>query len=291
MKVSRRQFLGGLGVAASAIPALARFGNYEFGAVKNSVDFADAYRFGFDYHEPSVSEIAGMSEGEFSKFKEQVLASPIRCKRMNFFTAPPGGFPNLPVMRVVGNDASMEALTNYVERSLERCRQLGCIIAVWGSEGSRSVPPGFSRERAWEQIKDFLRMTDPIAKAKGIVVAIEPIPGRDREGIISTGAQALKLVEEVNLPNIRMMIDYFQMHAANENADIVWTARERIVHFHFANAIKGGWPKDPSDDPEYGHFFSLVKKMQYRGGISIEARGTYAEDGAAALAFFRQMLA
>jgi sugar phosphate isomerase/epimerase len=290
MEVSRRRFLGRFGVAASAIPALARFGNYEFGVVKNSRDFADAVRYGFDYHEPSASEIAGMSEGDFQSFKQQVLASPIRCKRLNFFTAPPAGFPNLPILRVVGNDVSMEALTNYVEKALERCRQLGAVAVVWGSAASRNVPPGFSRDRAWEQIIAFLRMTDPVARAKGIVVAIEPIPGRDREGIISTGADALKLVEEVNRPNIRMMIDYFQMRSANENPDIVWTARQRIVHLHFANP-KGIWPKSPSEDSEYGHFFSLVKKMNYHGGISIEAKGTYAEDGAGSLAFFRQMLA
>jgi sugar phosphate isomerase/epimerase len=289
MKVSRRQFLGGLGVAASAVPALARFGNYEFGAVKNCKDFADAVRYGFDYHEPSVSEVAGMSDGEFQSFKQQVLASPIRCKSLNFFTTPPAGFPNLPTLRVVGNDVSMKALTNYVDRSLERCRQLGAIVVVWGSAASRNVPPGFSRDRAWEQIKAFLHMADGVARTKGIVVAVEPITQRSGN-IVTTGAEALKLVDEVNRPNIRMNIDYFQMRSMNESPDIVWTARKKIVHFHFANP-KGGWPKSPSEDSEYGHFFSLVKKMKYHGGISIEARGTYEEDGAAALAFFRQMLA
>jgi sugar phosphate isomerase/epimerase len=289
MNVSRRRFLGGLGVAASAIPALARFGNYEFGAVKNSRDFADAVRYGFDYHEPSASEIAGMSDGEFLSFKRQVLASPIRCKRLNFFTTPPAGFPNLPTMRVVGDNVDMEALTNYVDRTLERCRQLGAGVVVWGSAGSRNVPPGFSRDRAWEQIKSFLAMTDPIARSKGIVVAIEPITQRSCN-ILNTGAEALKLVEEIGRPNIRMMIDYYQMRSMNEDPDIVWTARQRIVHLHFANP-KGVWPKSPSEDSEYAHFFSLVKKIDYHGGISIEAKGTYEQDGAGSLAFFRQMLA
>jgi D-psicose/D-tagatose/L-ribulose 3-epimerase len=289
MNVTRRQLLGGLGIAAYALPALARFGNYEFGVVSPSKNFADALHYGFDYHEPSVSEIAGMSEGEFQTFKQQVLASPIRCKRLNFFTTPPAEFPNLPTMRVVGDDVSMEQLTNYVEKSLERCRQLGASIVVWGSAGSRNVPSGFSRDRAWAQIKDFLRMTDGIARTKNIVVAIEPITEKNCN-IITTGAEALKLMDEVSRPNIRMMIDYYQMRSMNENPDIVWRARAGIVHLHFANP-KGTWPKNPSEDAEYGHFFSQVKKMKYHGGISIEAKGTFEQDAAGSLAFFRQELA
>lgn len=289
MNVSRRQFLGGLAASASALPTFARFGNYEFGVVSPSANFATALKYGFDYHEPSVSEIAGMSDTGFQKFKQQVLASPIRCKRLNFFTTPPAEFPDLPTLRVVGNDASMDQLTNYVERSLERCKQLGAVIVVWGSGGSRNVPAGFSRDRAWAQIKDFLRMTDSIARAKNIVVAIEPITEKNCN-IITTGAEAMKLMEEVGRPNIRMMIDYYQMRSMNENPDIVWRARAGIVHLHFANP-KGIWPKDPAEDAEYSHFFSLVKRMNYRGGISIEAKGTFEQDAAGSLAFFHKELA
>jgi sugar phosphate isomerase/epimerase len=290
MSISRRQVLGGLGVAVTAIPALARFGNYEFGAVKNTRDFEAAVEYGFDYHEPSVSEIAGMSEGDFQTFKKRVMASPIRCKRLNFFTTPPPAFPNLPTLRVVGNEVNMGELTNYVDRSLDRCRQLGAIIVVWGSAGSRTVPESFSRDRAWQQIKAFLQMTDGIAQKNRITVAVEPITAKSCN-ILTTGAEVFKLVNEVNLPNIRMMIDYFQMRSMNEDPEIVWRARERIVHFHFANPNQGVWPKSPAEDPEYGHFFSLVKKTNYHGGISIEANGEIAQDAAGSLAFFRQELA
>ncbi len=288
--ISRRQFVGGLGMAAAAIPALARFGNYEFGAVKNTKDFDDAVKYGFDYHEPSVCEIAGMSEGEFQSFKKRVLSSPIRCKRLNFFTTPPPAFPNLPTLRVVGDEANMAELTKYVDRSLDRCRQLGAIIVVWGSGGSRNVAEGFSRDRAWQQIKAFLGMTDGIARKHRITVAVEPITAKNCN-ILTTGAEVFKLVNEVNLPNIRMMIDYYQMRSMNEDPDIVWRARERIVHLHFANPNQGTWPKSPSEDSEYGHFFGLVKKMNYHGGISIEAKGEIAQDAAGSLAFFRQELA
>jgi sugar phosphate isomerase/epimerase len=102
------------------------------------------------------------------------------------------------------------------------------------------------------------------------------------------------MVRELNLPNVRMMIDYSQMRGAGEDPEIVWTAHEEIVHFHFGNPNGGKgsvWPKDPSEDPYYGRFFAAVKRMNYHGGISVEARGTIASDSAGTLAFFRKELA
>lgn len=271
---------------------MAGFGKYIFGVVAPTADFDKSAEYGFDYHEPSVCEVAGMPDQDFTKFKDHVLSSRIRCLRLNFFTSPPAGF-NLPVIRVVGPDVDNSAVRAYVEKSLARCKQLGAQIVVWGSAASRSVPEGFAREKAWAQIQDFLRMTDPIARSHNIRVAIEPIRAPS-SNILSTGAEVFKMQQEVNLPNIKMMIDYYQMRSMNENPDILWTARNEIIHIHFANPNLGHgsslWPKNPDEDPEYGHFFSLLKKMNYAGGISIEAKGSYQQDAAASLAFFKREL-
>jgi hypothetical protein len=41
----------------------------------------------------------------------------------------------------------------------------------------------------------------------------------------------------------------------------------------------------------YAPFFAIVKKTGFRGGLSIEGRGTFEADAAASLAFFRKELA
>jgi sugar phosphate isomerase/epimerase len=220
-----------------------------------------------------------------------VLSSPIRCKSFNQFTSPPGYLSKLPVERVVGNDVSMDKLTEYVSNALDRCKQLGGECAVWGSSASRNVPDGFSRDKAWEQIRDFLRMSDPIARANGIVIGIEPIRAHDGN-ILTTGAETLKMVHDVDRHNIRMIIDYFQMSSMHESPDIVLNAgKKNIVHFHFARLQPHGWPTLEDVDPGYAPFFANIKKIGYRGGISIEAPGTYAHDAASSLAFFRKELA
>jgi D-psicose/D-tagatose/L-ribulose 3-epimerase len=279
MKISRRQWMRSLAVAA-AIPAWAPVGQVEIGVCSRTQNFAKAVSYGFDYLEPSVSEIAAMSEEAFARFKQQVQGAPIRCESFNGF---------IRSLRVVGNDVNPQALRNYMELSLERCRQLGGTIVVWGSASSRNVPPGFSREQAWKQIQLFLRLADEIAGSKGITVAIEPLRTQE-SNIINTGAEALRLVHEVHRPRIRMIIDYYHLRVMNEDPEIIWRARKEIVHFHFANPHGRLWPRSPSEDPEYGRFFELVKKIHYRGGISIEARGSFERDAQASLAFFRDEL-
>jgi sugar phosphate isomerase/epimerase len=88
-----------------------------------------------------------------------------------------------------------------------------------------------------------------------------------------------------------MIIDYYQMTSMHENPDIILAAGKEIVHFHFARMEPHGWPTLQDNDPGYAPFFANIKKIGYRGGISIEAPGTYPKDAAPALAFFRKELA
>ena len=283
MKIARRKFLarlsGALGAAAlPAAPSAKK--KVEFGVCTVPAAFAKVVQYGFDYIEPAAADIAAMSEAVFGDYKRQVLASPIRCECFNSF---------IRELRVDGDDVNSDALRNYMDLALTRCRELGGKIVVWGSAGSRNVPPGFSRDRAWQQIVDFLRLADEVARQKGIVIAIEPLRTQE-SNIINTGAEAQKLVHQVNRPNVRMIIDYYHLRVMKEDPEIIWSARKDIVHFHFANPDGRIWPKSPSEDPEYAQFFAMVKKIRFRGGISIEGRGDIDADAAESLAFFRSEL-
>ena len=204
----------------------------------------------------------------------------MRCRSFNSL---------IRTLRVVGDDANLEAVSAYLDSTLERCRVLGARVAVWGSGSSRQVAPGYSREVAWSQIKTFLSRAGDIAKSKQMVIGIEPL--RKQEcNIINTGAEALRLVSEVNHPHVKMIIDYYHLRCENEDPEIVRKARNEIVHLHFANPNGRRWPKLPDEDPEYHRFFSILKQINYAGGLSIEGNGTFENDAAASLAFFHTEL-
>jgi len=283
--ISRRQCLATLSAAAtsslSGREARAAASQVQIGVCASPRDLENAESYGFDYLEPPAAAVAAMSEADFQAFKSRVLASRLRCLSFNSF---------IRKQRVVGEDVNMGEARSYLDLCLPRCRQLGGEIVVWGSAGSRNVPEGFPRERAWEQIKAFLRLAGNAAKPLRLVIAVEPLR-RQESNILNTAAEALRLVHEVEHPNVRMIVDYYHLRIENEDPEIIWKARREIVHFHFANPQGRRWPKSPSEDPEYGRFFALVKKIHFRGGISIEGDGSFEQDARASLEFFHQELA
>ena len=270
--------LAGLGAAVLPVPA--KIGQVEIGVCGSIDDFEKAEQAGFDYYEPGVAAIAALSDDAFADFAKRVAKSRLRCECLNSF---------IRTLTVVGPSVDNGALTAYMNSALDRCRALGATIVVWGSAGSRNVPDGFSRDRAWQQMVSFLRMAGPMATSRGIVIAIEPLR-KQESNIINSGAEAYRLVREVDHPNVKMIIDYYHLQQENEDPKILETARDAIVHLHFANPNGRVWPKDPSEDPGYAPFFAMVKKTGFRGGLSIEGRGKIEADAAGSLAFFRAEL-
>jgi sugar phosphate isomerase/epimerase len=277
--LSRRALLLSLG--AAALPAPAKTGQVEIGVCGSVDDFAKAEQYGFDYFEPAAAAVAALSDSAFADFEKRVTKSKLRCECFNSF---------IRSLQVVGPAVNREALTAYMNTALDRCRALGGTIIVWGSASSRNVPEGYSRDQAWQQIKTFLGIAGDLAKSRKIVIAIEPLR-KQESNIINSGAEALRLVREVNHPNVEMIIDYYHLQQEKEDPEILVQARDSIVHLHFANPNGRVWPKKADEDPGYGKFFELVKKSGFRGGLSIEGRGTFEEDAAASLEFFRKDLA
>ncbi len=271
------------GAAAAALsgPLWAKSSRVRVGVCTR--DLANAVKYGFDYIEPGAADVASMTDEQFRDFTSAVMASPLRCHAFNSFI-------RRPELKVVGESVPTDALRQYMETCLARCRSLGAEVVVWGSSGSRNVPEGFARERAQQQIAEFLHMAGEIAQRHKLMVAIEPLRHQE-SNILNTGAEALAMVRRVKHPHVRMIIDYFHLREENEDARILETAKHEIVHLHFANPHGRAWPHELAEDDHYAEFFRLLKKTRYSGAISIEGRGSFDADAAASRTFFNQALA
>jgi sugar phosphate isomerase/epimerase len=278
--LSRRAFLSAVATSPLWLTAFQSSSKIKIGVCTR--DYASAAKYGFDYIEPSAADIAAMSDDDFHQFSSAVRASPIRCEAFN-------GLIRRPDLKVVGNDVPTDALREYLDKCLARCRVLGASVVVWGSAGSRNVPDGFPHERAQRQIADFLRMAGDIGRNHEVIVAIEPL--RHQEGnILTTGAEALEMVRRVKHSNVRMIIDYYHLREENEDPRILEVAQHEIVHLHFANPHGRIWPHDLSEDDHYIAFFDYLKKTGFSGGLSVEGKGSFENDGTASRAFFRQII-
>src|SRR6516162_3982762 len=257
--MNRRWFLkatvGATGLAAAQV--VSKAGAVEIGVCAGTEDLGKAERWGFDYLEPAAAAIAALSGTEFERVRRQVLASRLRCRSFNSL---------IRTMYVVGSEANLDAVSMYLDSVLDRCRRLGARVVVWGSASSRNIPTGYSREQTWQEITRFLHRAGDIAKSHELLIGIEPLR-KQESNIINAGAEALRLVDEIKHPNVKMIIDYYHLRTENENPDILVRAREHVVHLHFANPNGRRWPKSADEDPEYGRFFQLVKQIGYTGGL------------------------
>jgi D-psicose/D-tagatose/L-ribulose 3-epimerase len=236
---------------------------------------------GFDYAELGTRNIAKLSDDELAaalaKHKAVGLPTPVA----NVF------LPN--DMKVVGPDVNEKANLEYAEMAFDRMSKFGVQIIVFGSGGARKVPEGFSKDEAFNQLVAFAKKIAPMAQAKGITLAVEPLKSQETN-IINTAAEGLKWVKAVDHPNFRLMVDFYHLASEKEDPKILVEARDYIKHFHIANPNKRVFPMSATEY-DYAGFFENLKKMGYHGRISVEA-GTknFAEEGPKALAFLRTSL-
>jgi D-psicose/D-tagatose/L-ribulose 3-epimerase len=244
-------------------------------------ELAETKAAGFDYLELAVREVAKLSDAEFAQFqakhKEVGLPTPVA----NLF------LPN--EMKVVGPGIDQGPVVEYARNAFDRVALLGVKIIVFGSGGARKVPDGFSHDEAFAQLVDFAKKIAPEAQHRGITMAVEPLR-KQETNIINTAAEGLKWVKAVDHPNFQLMVDFY--HLANEKEDpaIIVEARDHIRHFHIANPTGRVFPMDAAEY-DYAGFFAAIKKIDYHGGISVEASTkNFAQEGPRALAFLRSSL-
>lgn len=101
-----------------------------------------------------------------------------------------------------------------------------------------------------------------------VSLLIEPI-NRNISNFILTTQEGLDFIKELNMPNIRLMLDY--IHMVIENEDIkksVNSARGYFDHVHVCDS-----DRKPPGQGEYNFtdFFNCLKDIDYKGYISVEA--------------------
>ena len=105
------------------------------------------------------------------------------------------------------------------------------------------------------------------AAAKGIVLAVEPL-NRFESDVLCTTQQAIELLDAVDHPAIRLMLDTFHMHMEEASiAEAIRLAGSRVVHFQ-ANENHRGFPGTGSTD--WVAVARALHDIGYAGPISLE---------------------
>lgn len=185
---------------------------------------------GFDYAELNCGAIAKSTKEELDALK--AVGLPLLCA--NCFTG----------LKVVGDERNDDDLKEYVERMMSKAAYLGIKTTVYGSSGSRKIPEGWTKEKAWEQVVSFLKdIVAPVAEKYDITVAIEPL--RPAEcNCINTVKDGIEIAKRVNHPRIRVLADVFHMVDQNESIADLATYAPYLYHAHISTPYPEGFEQN-----------------------------------------------
>ncbi len=220
-----------------------------------------AARAGCDYIELPLAQIMALTGDEFAAAKKQIADSGIPCEACNNFV--PG------TVRLTGPDANPGQIRKYTVRAIDRARELGAEVIVFGSSQAKNIPKGFEPEKAWKQIKEFLHMADEVLDGSGMIIVVEPLC-RLESNLINTVSEGLQMVQEVNRRHIRLLVDFY--HTAKENEEIkeaVSCAGKQLYHAHIAVPEGRAYPH-MGDEAVLQPFFEALADAGYSRRVSLE---------------------
>jgi len=163
--------------------------------------------------------------------------------------------------------AVRDRTVEYVGELARLCADLGGSVMVLGSPRQRSTLPGQSREEALALLRDSLARCCRYAEEHGVVIALEPL-ARHLTDVVNTVGEALRMVEEVGSPALRVALDVYSMtDEGRPYGAIIREAGGLLAHFH-ANDTNGLAPGMGSAD--YREILGALREVGYGGWLSIE---------------------
>lgn len=242
-----------------------------------------AAKCGFDYVETGFAGMTEASEEEFAAFKETLARCGISCESANGFL--PGNLPT------TGDDVDFDALRAFIDKGMQRAKEIGIEVVVFGSSGSRNLREGTSYRRGIAQLVDFLReVAGPVAAKYGIRIAIEPLRPAE-SNVIQRVKEGMILAAASGCENVGALGDLYHMAVAGETGAEFDALHGDVFHTHIANpALDTDNPRRyPADASEYD-YAGFIRAAEAAGcpRCSIEAGcADFASDAPKALAVLR----
>lgn len=240
----------------------------KFGVCGDMKLAAVAAQADYDYMEWTVAELLRPRESEeaFETAYPALKSTTPRYQVANGFV--PGD------LKITGPNVDSSGLEAFVRKTMERAGTFGLDIIVFGSGGARQIPERFDRQKAHDQLVAFCRMVGPIAQGHGITIAVEPL-NKAECNVLNTVAECAALVNEVAHPAIRLLVDAYHMMRDGDPVGSIEEHGHLLVHAHIATIPSRIAPAaEPCD---FAPFFAALKKVQYKGRISIEGKIPYPE--------------
>ena len=231
----------------------------QFGICMPIADVGIAHAAGFDFIEPTVRSLSPL-DPDFDTIRAPFDRAPLPTPVFNVFV--PTEIP------LTGLEVEWERVESYLEAAIGRVAALGGEAIVFGSGGARTVPDGFAKQEASQQLVRFLRLAGGVAERNDVTIVIEPLNARE-SNIVNSVVEGMELAQAAGHPRVRLLADLYHMMEDSEPLENITTCAAWLDHVHVADTTRGA----PGEgDYPYAEFFRRLHEGGYSGRISIECR-------------------
>lgn len=189
-------------------------------------------------------------------------------RKYNLETALFSAFVSLSKQDVAMGHPDASVRKRFIELApthLELAAALNAKVPIGFSRGY--FKPGVSQADLDGWFCDCLQEYHRLAVGLGVVLVIEPI-NRYEINYIHTVSEAMTIMERVDLPNVKLLLDSFHMNIEESSIPLaIVKAKGHIGHVHFVDSNRLS--------PGFGHtnmpeIYMLLKEAGYDGYLGIE---------------------
>jgi sugar phosphate isomerase/epimerase len=237
-------------------------GTMRFGCCGGIADAPLIRDAGFDYIELPVGALmSATDDAAFRRIMANVGAFGIPVEACNVFIP--------AALKITGPQVERAPLWQYAALALQRMGEIGVRVCVFGSGGARSIPEGFDRAQALDQLAAFLDHVQETSARHGVRVVIEPL-NRKESNVFNSVGESDDFTVARGLTGIGVLADLYHISVEGESYDGIVAAGDRLGHVHVADADRSAPGEGAATD--YAGFFQTLRSTGYSGTISIEAR-------------------
>lgn len=174
-------------------------------------------------------------------------------------------------LQLFGDAETQKELRHYLTGIIDLCSALGAGPLVFGSPKNRkrgTLPP----EEATRMASTFFGSLAEYAHERGTCLSLEANPPYYGADFMTTVAETMDVVREINHPGVRLQIDTACMTYVNDlPSSLLDLGESSIAHFHVSepNLVEIG-----TGNVDHQAFADAIRQTGYNKWISIEMRET-----------------
>lgn len=178
---------------------------------------------------------------------------------------------------------------NYIRECLQLAADVGAGFVggpMYSAVGKARMVPAAQRQQEWQLAVENLRRACELADGLGLQLALEPL-NRFESDLVNTAEDARRLVEAIQHPAARIMLDSFHMGIEERNIEAAFlTAGDLLIHLQVAENYRG---TPGTGQTNWAAYYRGLAAIGYTGGLSIESFTTDNQELAGAVCFWRPM--